>query len=266
MFIDGKQIRENVKEEIKNLLTGRDPQSVGIFYVGTNPVIENFIRIKEKNALELGISTEVLRYDESISEEDLVKEVQKHSERFSGVIIQLPLPEKFDRETILGAIPLEKDIDVLSAGAVRAFSDGSSERLPPTVFAINEIFQFYNIPLFPKKIVVVGKGMLVGRPLAMYFECNKIPFEIVDEHTEGKDAIIREADIIISGVGIPGIITEDMVKDGVVLIDAGTSSHAGTISGDVSKEASQKASLVSPVPGGVGPLTVLGLFKNLFLK
>lgn len=265
MIIETDKLKEKIKEEIRDLSVKFGQKNLGIFYVGQNEVIENFIKIKERFGKEIGISVEVLRYDENISEEYLINEIKEKSEKFSGVIVQLPLPEKFSREKVLNAIPLEKDVDLLSVTAFENFSAGKSERLPPVVSAINEIFKFYNIPFFPKKILIIGKGILVGKPLAIWLNLNKVPFEIVDKETPNILEMISTSDIIISGTGERGLVKKDMVKEGVILIDAGTSVSSGKVFGDIEKDAFEKALLVSPVPGGVGPLTVASLFKNLFL-
>jgi len=170
------------------------------------------------------------------------KEIKKIAEdpNNSGVVIQLPLSENLNTEEILNLIPSEKNIEVSS----------------PVVCGIAHILKEYKISLKGKNIVLVGKGRLVGRPLTAWLKKQKLAVSNIDK--------IKKADIIISGVGKPNLVTGDMVKKGVVVIDAGTSFRHGKLLGDVDfKDVSKKASYITPVPGGVGPMTVACLLKNL---
>lgn len=264
--VDGKKIAESLKEEIKSLLKESGPKSLAIFYVGNNSVIDSYVALKKRVGEELGIAVEVFRYEESISQDALLLEIQEKIKNFSGAIVQLPLPVNFEKERVLSAIPIEKDVDVLSKDAFEMFSLGKIEKLPPVVSAVNEIFRTYNLVLPEKNIVIVGFGMLVGKPLAAWLSRQGIPYEIVDEQTPDALEIIKNGDIIISGTGIPSLIKKEMVKGGAILIDAGSSTSSGRIVGDIEALAYEKASIASTVPGGVGPITVASLFKNLFLQ
>lgn len=263
-YVDGKKIAERMKEEIRELMKSSGPKSLGIFYIGENKVIDSYVTLKKKMGESLGISVEVFKFDDKVSEKEIIEKIKEVKEKYSGLIIQLPLPEKLNKENILNSIPTEKDVDVLSVETFRAFTSGKTEKTPPVVSAISEIVKVYKIDLKNKNIVVVGKGRLVGLPVGAWLERENLTFEFLDK--DDNTLKLNKADVIISGVGIPGIIGVDQIKDGVVLIDAGASTSSGKILGDIDKNAYIKAGLVSPVPGGVGPITVVSLFKNLFLN
>jgi methylenetetrahydrofolate dehydrogenase (NADP+)/methenyltetrahydrofolate cyclohydrolase len=194
----------------------------------------------------------------------------------SGIIIQLPLPQKFLPEELLNLIPKEKDIDVLSEESLGKFYQGTLKILPPTVSGILYLLKNYRIELKGKDVVVIGAGRLVGFPLAVQLLKEKATLSVLNELTKDAPSFIRKANILISGVGKPNLIKSKMVKKGVVIIDAGTSIKKGESRRDVSgilrdrlvgdvdfEEVSKKASYITPVPGGVGPLTVACLLENL---
>lgn len=262
IIVDGKKIAENIKIEISSLLKEHGQKSLGIVYVGENSVIDKYVSLKKRVGEELGIRVEVLRFKEDILEGDLTDAIKKNMENFSGMIVQLPLPVHIEKEKILDLIPPEKDIDALSKESFRLLEKGEG-KLPPVVGAIDEIVKEYGIDLANKKIFIVGRGALVGRPVEAWLSSKGINFETLER--EGDKGALTDADVIISGAGAPGIITKEMVKEGVILLDAGTSTSEGRLAGDIELSAYEKASIVSPVPGGIGPITVACLFRNLFL-
>jgi methylenetetrahydrofolate dehydrogenase (NADP+)/methenyltetrahydrofolate cyclohydrolase len=177
--------------------------------------------------------------------------------------VQLPLPTHLDTEAICAAIPVQKDPDLLSRKAQENFIHSSSVILPPVVAAIDTIFSKYEVSLLDKKVAVIGQGKLVGVPVVTWIKQKGILSLIVDRKMLDDKSCLKEADVIISGAGVLNLITMDMVKDGVVLIDAGTSEAGGKIAGDIDPACAIKAALFTPVPGGVGPVTVAMLFRNL---
>ena len=165
---------------------------------------------------------------------------------------------------ILNSVPPEKDVDVLSARPLGNFFVGKSIAIPPVVGAIQALLHEYEIDYQSKHVLIVGAGALVGKPVAVWLLNEKVAFSVIEEGAPGREVLMESADIIISGVGKPGLISGDMVKEGVIMIDAGTSEAGGKLAGDAEFESvSAKASHITPVPGGVGPLTVVILFKNL---
>lgn len=263
--VDGKQIAETIKANIRMYENTIGNKTLAIFYVGAHPVIESYVALKKRVGAELGISVDVLRFAESVSEASLIDEIQRASRTYSGIIVQLPLPESLNKENILNAVPSACDVDVLSSAAYEQFVRGQTQKLPPVVAAIKEIVDAYGIVLAHKRIVIVGKGLLVGKPIAAWLDREGYSYEMIDrEHVEGLSRL-KDADIIISGTGVSSLIQPSMIKDGVVLFDAGTSTASGKLMGDIDPACYEKASIVSGVPGGIGPLTVVSLLRNLFL-
>ena len=174
------------------------------------------------------------------------------------------LPKNINTQEILNLVPFKKDIDVLSENSLGKFSQGALPILPPTVSGISRLLKNYRIKIKGKNIVVVGAGRLVGYPLALWFLQKNATVSVLNKYTKDAVSFIKKADILVSGVGKSNLIRGNMVKRGVVVIDAGTSVEEGKLIGDVNfGEVSKKASYITPVPGGVGPMTVACLLENL---
>lgn len=266
-ILDGKKIAERILDKLKVEVAGIKKQMrLAVVVVGRDPVVENFIAQKRKAAESIGIDVRVYPFPAEITTNELRKRIAEivHEKKNTGVIIQLALPSHINKQYILNAIPPEKDPDVLSARAIGNFAVGKSPIMPPVAGAIKTLFEEYQIDYRNKSIAVLGAGALVGRPATLWLTSEGIGFALVTENTAHPEEILREADIVISGIGKPRHITAYMIKNGAVVIDAGTSESAGEIVGDVDAESvAGKASALAPVPGGVGPLTVAILFKNL---
>lgn len=253
--------------ELKTATAGMEKHlRLAVIVVGKDPVVDNFIAQKKKAAESVGIDVRVYPFPADITTNELRKRIAEivHEKKNTGVIIQLPLPPHINKQYILNAIPPEKDPDVLSARAIGNFVVGKSQIMPPVVGAIKTIFEEYEIDYRAKSVAIVGAGALVGRPVALWLMSEGVGFTLVTENTPHPEAALREADIVISGIGKPRHITADHIKEGAVVIDAGTSESAGEITGDIdANSVAGKAFALTPVPGGVGPLTVVSLFKNL---
>lgn len=264
-ILDGRNLSEKILEELKEKKKDRKLK-LAVVLVGTNSASKSYITQKQRAFEKVGIDFELFNFSIDISEEELESKVKKISDdkNISGVVIQLPLPEQIDSQKILNLVPEEKDIDVLSEYASSRFFKGESKILPPVVSSISHFLEEYQILLKGKKVVVVGEGRLVGRPVAQWFLNNGCEVLTVNKNTENISSITKAGDIIVSGVGQTKLITGEMVKNGAVVIDAGISVENGSVKGDVDFESvSQKASFITPVPGGVGPLTVACLVENL---
>lgn len=264
MVVDGKAIAEN----ILNNLPANESKRVCFISFNPTPESSSFIAAKNRMAERLGITTSI-RHESGLSTSKAIERIDQVSqEGFDGIVVQLPLSEGMDTGKILNSIPLKLDIDLLGEEARRAFRAGKTKRVPPVAGAIEEILKVHNVSLEGKNIVILGRGRLVGEPASMLFErlgiVHKI-FDITNKKEETDDAIYT-ADVIVSGMGVPHYIKPEMVKEGVVLIDAGTSEIKGKLLGDVDPGCENKAVLMTPVPGGVGPVTVAFLFHNLFLE
>lgn len=266
-LLDGKKLSEKILANLKKEVRKSNLKlRLAVVQVGENSVSQIFINQKKKACKLVGVDFKLYRFDEKINPQGLKKEIKKivRNPANSGIIIQLPLPEKFLPEKFLNLIPEKKDIDVLSEKNLGEFYQGILSILPPTVNGILCLLKNYKIEPKGKNVVVIGAGRLVGFPLAIQLLKEKATLSVLNEFTKDAPSFIKKANILISGVGKPNLIRGEMVKKGVVIIDAGCSMKKGKLVGDVDfKEVSKKASYITPVPGGVGPMTVACLLENL---
>lgn len=268
MIIDGKQIANELRVVLqKSVAALSRPPALGIVIVGDDPVIESFVRIKKKYGESLGVSIREFRFDSNIAGETLKNEVAMLSLRddIDGVVVQLPLPASIDLQSILDAVPIAKDVDVLSHAAMVAFARGDAKIFPPVASAIEEILERHQVNVEGKEVLVLGHGRLVGKPVTILLQHNHAHVTVIDKPVADLALHVRESEIVISGVGIPALITPSMLSPNVVLIDAGTSEQGGRIVGDADPKCVDHARFFTPVPGGVGPVAVAMLFKNLVL-
>lgn len=269
-IIDGKKISQEILEEIKNEVTKLS--FVPVFcdiLVGEDPSSVQYVKIKAKTAESVGIKFHTASFPSTITTEELIKEIKLLNKipNMCGIIVQLPLPEQIDRQAVLDSIDSRLDVDCLGKIASEKFYnnyDSKNDLAYPTALACMTILESLKLDLKNKKIVVLGKGMLVGKPVTALLQYKNLSPIVVASKTENKEEIIKQADIIISGMGKGKYITGDMIKAGAILIDAGTSESEGGIIGDVDLESVKNvAGFVSPVPGGVGPVTVAMLLGNV---
>jgi len=266
MNINGKQIAEDIKNTLKERVAKlpRKPR-LDIVYAGKNPVIEGFLRMKRRMGEGIGVETNLHHFPSSVSQKSLIEEIRKIAadKNSDGMIIQLPLPPELDTETILSAVPPEKDVDVLSENALLLFEQGKIALLPPVVGAIAEILKRENISVAGKNAVILGNGRLVGRPAAAWLKQNGATVSVFEKTSGDPKLALKTADIIVSGMGAGYFIKPEMIREGAMLFDAGASEEAGEIKGDADPLCSDKCTIFTPVPGGIGPITVALLFKNL---
>jgi methylenetetrahydrofolate dehydrogenase (NADP+)/methenyltetrahydrofolate cyclohydrolase len=254
MILYGKPIAEKIYAHIKNDLKKiKDSLAMSAILVGEDPASLMYVKAKEKRAAKLGIDFKLYHFPVITGENKILELIEKLNKKshIKGIIIQLPLPENIDTDKILKALLPEKDLD--------GFSGKYS---PPTGQAILEIFKFYNIETKAKKIVIVGFGRLVGKPLARLLEKKKIKPIICTSSSDIASETL-DADIIISATGTPGLIKPEMVSKKAIIIDAGTAESRGKIRGDVDTKIYEKVASYTPTPGGVGPVTVACLMRNL---
>ena len=268
MIIDGKQLALKVEERIKVALRNfsRTPSLV-IITVGANPVTESFVRIKKRVGERLGIPIIEKSFRTDVSGEELIHAIKELAadELIDGIVVQLPLPPHVDTEAILSAIPITKDVDVLSRHAIAMFARGDSAIIPPVAGAIQAILEFGEVRVAGEEVLVLGHGRLVGAPAALLLRHNGAHMTVIDRAIPDLAAHMRESSIVVSGVGQQNLIVPSMLREGSVLIDAGTSELGGRVVGDADPRCAEVASLFTPVPGGVGPLAVAMLFKNLLV-
>ncbi len=260
--IDGKAIARTILHDLEGKLGGK---KVCFVVFQDEPVIAQFVKRKVSVATALGVQTEVLMPG-TLDTDAATAYIREISAEYDGIVVQLPLPSDLDTQTVLDAVPVQKDIDVLSTVAKTAYRDGTNSHIPPVAAAV-----WASLPekdMTDKNIVIVGRGRLVGEPVALMLDRMHVSYESIDLSTDEqtKAALLTSADIIISGAGSPHLIKPDMIKEGVVLIDAGTSEQNGKLVGDIDPACYLKASAYTPVPGGIGPIAVACLFQNLLEK
>lgn len=267
MLLDGKKLSQKLLEELKReVLSMKKKLRLAIVVVGNDSATLKFIERKKKAATLIGVDVRMYLFDDAITTNELRRRIAEivHEEKNTGVIIQMPLPHHINAQYVLNAVMPEKDVDVLSARAVGNIAVGKSLVLPPVVGAIKMFFEEYGIAYQSKHIVVVGAGRLVGKPTSIWLLNAGAAFSVVRSSTPDISEFTKKADIIISGVGKPNLITGDMVKDGVIVVDVGLSEIGGKLVGDSDFDSvSKRAAYSTPVPGGVGPLAVAMIFKNL---
>ncbi len=257
-IIDGKAIAFQIKEELKENIRalGREPKLV-IIWVGDNPATAAYIRQKERVAAELGINFEVIRYDSDVSLAQIKRKIiELNSDKsVDGFIIQTPLPSQLPEEEIFAIINSAKDVDGVNPAS---YFKGA------TPLGIIELLKRSGRQIAGKHAVVIGRSNLVGKPTAALLLQNNATVTICHSKTPNLAQFSKTADILVVAIGKPRFITEEMVKKGAIVIDVGINKVSGKLVGDVDFENVQKvASFLTPVPGGVGPMTVAMLFSNL---
>ncbi|MBI2013401.1 MAG: bifunctional 5,10-methylenetetrahydrofolate dehydrogenase/5,10-methenyltetrahydrofolate cyclohydrolase [Candidatus Colwellbacteria bacterium] len=266
--VSGQEISKKLISKLKK----RVPidKKLVVVQVGTYPISLNFIKEKENVAKSLGLSFRVMNFASDIPEDELISEVSSlgASNDVGGIVIQLPLPEKINKHMVLTAVPEEKDVDVLGRDALGMFYVGKSKVLPPAIGVVEELAKLYKIDWQHSIVAVVGFGFLIGRPVATWLLGVAKEVIVIDSKRDIKD--IKDADVVISGVGKAGIIMPEMLKPGASVIDFGYSFHNGKMLGDFSppklktKNLELKTNFYTPTPGGTGPILVSKLFENFY--
>lgn len=268
ILIDGRKIKTEILENVANQV--KSLPFVPVFcdiLVGEDKTSASYVRIKAKNANSVGIKFRTVELPQNITTESLIEEIENLNKvpHMCGVIVQLPLPPHIDRKRVLNTIDSRLDVDCLSEINSKNFYSGSNDSLSyPTALACMKILDSLKLRLEGKNILVLGQGMLVGKPVSYLIRERGLYVKTADRSTEDILTLIKDADIIISAMGKGKFITGSMVKDNVIIIDAGTSEENGAIIGDVDMESVESvASYVTPSPGGVGPVTVAMLISNI---
>ncbi len=284
ILLDGKKIAAEIKEELKaktfQLKTegGKVPHLSAIL-VGTDGASQTYVSAKVRDCEEVGFESSKFVFNDTITEDELLHEVEKlnNDDRVDGFIVQLPLPKHIDVNKILNAINPAKDVDGFHPVNFGRMASNLPSYIPATPFGVMELLKRYEIPTKGKHCVVVGRSHIVGSPVSILMGSANYPGDatvtLTHRFTENLAHYTKQADILIVAVGKPGLITADMVKEGVVIIDVGTTrvpdaaKKAGfALKGDVVFETvAEKASHITPVPGGVGPMTRAGLLMNTWL-
>lgn len=271
ILIDGKETARAVRGEIRDAVAAFTKESgvipgLAVVIVGDDPASRVYVRNKHRACEEVGIRSDVHALPADTSEAELLTLVAglNADPTVNGILVQLPLPKHLDEEKVILAIDPAKDVDAFHPVNVGKIMIGNFTFAPCTPAGVIELLRHYNIPVAGKHCVIIGRSNIVGKPQAMLMLKENATVTVCHSRTVGLADITRTAEILVAAVGRPGFVTADMVRDGAVVIDVGINRTAeGQLCGDVDFAAvSEKASYITPVPGGVGPMTITMLLKN----
>ncbi|EGO8156222.1 bifunctional methylenetetrahydrofolate dehydrogenase/methenyltetrahydrofolate cyclohydrolase [Enterococcus faecalis] len=262
--INGRELADQMQAEIQKDVEKMTQQGIQpglvVLLVGENPASQTYVRNKERAAAKIGILSKVEKLPETISEEELFAEIDKYNQdsRFHGILVQLPLPKHIDEEKILLAIDPKKDVDGFHPMNLGRLFVGKPEMIPCTPYGIMKMFEAYDIDLTGKRAVVIGRSNIVGKPMAQLLLMKNATVTIAHSKTERLAEVAKEADILVVAIGRGHFVTKEFVKPGAVVIDVGMNrNQEGKLIGDVAfDEVSEIASYITPVPKGVGPMTI----------
>lgn len=266
-IIDGKEISKNIKEQLKQeIKTYMIKPCLAVIQIGNDPASDVYIKAKEKACNETGIYFKYIKFEETAKEIEVINKIVElnNDEYVNGILLQLPLPEKFNTEKLINYIARNKDVDGLTDINAGKLINNKNGIVPCTPKGIMELLNAYDIEISGKNVVIVGRSNLVGKPLMSLFLNKDATVTICHSKTNNLEEFTKNADILVVAVGKKHLITSDMVKDGAVVIDVGINRDGDKLYGDVDfTKVSKKASYITPVPGGVGPMTVAMLLKNV---
>lgn len=272
-ILDGKYtssvILQDLKTEIQRYLQeGKRTPRIDILLVGDDYASQMYVNMKEKKALDLGISVNVHNFEKDINENDLVKLISQlnNDKSVDGIMVQLPMPEHINESKVLESILPSKDVDGLtSTNLGKLFKNDSSAIAPATAKGVIKLLDKYDIQIEGKNAVVVGRGDISGLPIAAMLQNRNATITICHSHTQNLKDICKDADILVSSIGRAEYINSEYVKNGSVVIDVGTNRNSeGKLVGDIDfNSVKDIAGYITPVPGGVGPMTIACLFDNL---
>lgn len=269
-IIDGKkiaaEIKGRIKEEAGRLTAEGHQPGLAAVLVGDNPASVIYVRNKRKACEEVGIYSEEHRLPDSTTQADLKKLIARlnFDPRIHGILIQLPLPKPIDTDKILLEVSPEKDVDGLHPYNIGRLTMGSPLFVPCTPAGVMAMLDYHKIPMEGRRAVIIGRSRLVGRPVSLLLMHRNATITVCHSRTRDIPSVCREGDILVAAMGRPRFVTADMVKEGAAVIDVGINRLAdGSLVGDVDFDAvSKKAGWITPVPGGVGPMTIAMLLKN----
>lgn len=265
-IIDGTGIAAKIRDRIKKDVAGmKKKPGLAAVLVGDNPASKVYVGIKRRACKEAGIYSEEHKLPEGTSEEELLALIRKlnKDDRINAILVQLPLPKRISAEKVLSAIAIEKDVDGFNAVNIGRLAAGNENAVPCTPKGIIRLLEETGVEIKGKNAVVVGRSNIVGKPTALMLLNRNATVTICHSRTKNLGDITRNADILVAAAGKAKMITADMVKKGAVVIDVGMNKAGGKLAGDVDfQKVKEKAAYITPVPGGVGPMTVAMLLEN----
>jgi len=283
-ILDGKQTSNDIKDELAEKVrqlkqTGKRPPHLAAVLVGNDGASLTYVGSKVRSCEKIGFDSTLIRLEETISEDELLDQIDKlnNDDTLDGFIVQLPLPKHIDEEKVLMAVDPKKDVDGFHPANFGKMALDMEAFIPATPFGIMELLRRYKLDISGKHAVVIGRSHIVGRPMSILLSQKGNPgnatVTLTHSRTQNLAEITRSADVVVSALGVPNFLKADMVKDGAIIIDVGITrvpdeNHPKgyVITGDVDYEAvKEKSSYITPVPGGVGPMTIAMLLQNTYL-
>lgn len=266
-IINGKEIASEIRKKLKEEIREKKLKpGLAIIMVGNNPASEIYVRNKRKACAEIGIKEELYQYDENISEKEIINCIIKlnNEDNINGIIVQSPLPKHLDEDKIMNYILPEKDVDGFGISSLGYLASNEEKFISATPYGIIKLLEHENISLAGKNVVIVGRSKIVGRPLALAMLNRDATVTITHSKTKNLKEITKTADILIVAIGKAKFISGKDIKENAVVIDVGINRIDGKVVGDVDYEScKEKVSYITPVPGGVGPMTIAMLLTNV---
>ncbi len=267
MILDGSKTSRKIETELfQKVKRLKNKLKLVIILVGNDSASKKYVEKKAQKCFDLGIKCEVMKFKINVSEKELIKKVDEFNKKksISGILVQLPLPKHINRRAILDSVNIQKDVDGLNSHNLMNLLFDKEAILPATPKGILKLLDEYNIKIKGKNICIIGFSDIVGKPLVMMCLNHGATVSVAHIHTKDLKIHTRKADIVMTATGKAGLIKKDMIKKGTVVVDIGINREKGKIKGDVDFEnVKNKCSFITPVPGGVGPMTVISLIDNL---
>ena len=272
-ILDGKQIakdyRQGLQDQVEALKEKGFTPKLSVILVGNDGASQSYVRSKKKAAEKIGMISEIVHLEETATEEEVLNELNRlnNDDSVSGILVQVPLPKQVSEQKILEAINTEKDVDGFHPINIGKLYIDEQTFVPCTPLGIMEILKHADIDLEGKNAVVIGRSHIVGQPVSKLLLQKNASVTILHSRSKDMASYLKDADVIVSAVGKPGLVTKDVVKEGAVIIDVGnTPDENGKLKGDVDYDAVKEiAGAIPPVPGGVGPLTITMVLNNTLL-
>lgn len=272
-ILDGKQIakdyRQGLEDQVEALKEQGFTPKLSVILVGNDGASQSYVRSKKKAAEKIGMISEIVHLEETATEEEVLNELNRlnNDDSVSGILVQVPLPKQVSEQKILEAINPEKDVDGFHPINIGKLYIDEQTFVPCTPLGIMEILKHADIDLEGKNAVVIGRSHIVGQPVSKLLLQKNASVTILHSRSKDMASYLKDADVIVSAVGKPGLVTKDVVKEGAVIIDVGnTPDENGKLKGDVDYDAVKEiAGAITPVPGGVGPLTITMVLNNTLL-
>jgi methylenetetrahydrofolate dehydrogenase (NADP+) / methenyltetrahydrofolate cyclohydrolase len=270
-LIDGKKVAESIRNKIKDEINSLDTKpGLAVVLIGNDPSSKVYVNLKYKKCMEVGIESYKYELSEDSSEDDVIELITKLNDdkKINGILVQMPLPKHINRNNVLKAVDVSKDVDGFNPESIGNLILNKQGLYPCTPVGIIKLIDHYNIDVKGKEVVVIGNSIIVGNPISQLLLNRMATVTVCHIETKDLSLYTKKADIIISAVGKKNLVTKDMVKEGVIIFDVGINKDKedGKIYGDVDfEQVKDLCSYITPVPGGIGPMTIACLLENTLI-